>query len=89
MVDPQPRSSSNRARMLGTGMRKRKRRKRLNWFPPVEATLERTLIQKPISVLLKNCPPEASPTTYNGGGGPLLISQLLRSTSLHFLPLPF
>ena len=61
---------------------------RLNWFPPAEATLERTLIQKPISVLLKNCPPEVSPATNNGGGGPPLISQLLPSTSLHFLPLP-
>ena len=51
-------------------MRKRKRQKRLNWFPPAEAILECTLIQKPIYVLLKNRPPEVSLVACNGGGGP-------------------
>ena len=50
-------------------MRKKKRRKRLNWFPPVRASLKRTLIQKLISVLLKNRPPEISSATCSGEDG--------------------
>ena len=42
-----------------------------NWFPLAEATLKRTLIQKLISVFLKNRPPEVSPAAYSGEGGPL------------------
>ena len=56
---------------MAPAMRKKKRRKRPNWFPPAEATLERTLIQKLISVLLKNRPPEVSPAACSGEGGPL------------------
>ena len=41
-------------------MRKKKRQKRLNWFPFAKASLRRTLIHKLISVLLKNRPPEVS-----------------------------
>ena len=54
MVDSQPCSSKNRAVRLALAMRKRKRRKRLNWFPLAEAIRKCTLIQKPIYVLLKN-----------------------------------
>ena len=54
-------------------MRKKKKRKRLNWFPPVEATLKRTLIQKLISVLLKNCPPEVLSAACSGEGGPFFL----------------
>ena len=52
-------------------MRKRKRRERLNWFPPTEAALKQTLIQKLISVLLRSRPLEVLPAAYNGGDGPL------------------
>ena len=54
-------------------MRKRKRCKRLNWFPSAEATLKRTLIQKLISVLLKNRPLEVSSAACSGEGGPLFL----------------
>ena len=47
--------------------------KRLNWFPPAEVTLKRTLIQKLISVLLKNRPPKVSSVAYSGEGGPLFL----------------
>ena len=50
-------------------MRTKKRRKRLNWFPPVGAFPKRTLIQKLISVLLKNRPPEISSATCSGEDG--------------------
>ena len=52
-----------------SAMRKKKRRKRLNWFPPVEATLKRTLIQKLIFVLLKNRPLEVSSAACSGENG--------------------
>ena len=54
-------------------MRKKKRRKRLNWFPPAEATLKCTLIQKLISVLLKNRPPEVSSAACSGEDGPIFL----------------
>ena len=54
-------------------MRKKKRRKRLNWFPPAEATLKCTFIQKLIYVLLKNRPPEVSLAACSGEGGPLFL----------------
>ena len=54
-------------------MRKKNRQKRLNWFPPVEASLRRTLIQKLIFVLLKNHPREASSATCNGEDGPFFL----------------
>ena len=54
-------------------MRKKKRRKRLNWFSPVRASLKRTLIQKLISVLLKNRPPEVSSVACSGEDGPLFL----------------
>ena len=54
-------------------MRKKKRRKRLNWFPPAKATLKRTLIQKLISVLLKNRPPEVSSAACIGEDSPLFL----------------
>ena len=38
---------------MGPAMRKKKRQKHPYWFPPTEAILERTLIQKLISVFLK------------------------------------
>ena len=52
-------------------MGKKKRRERPNWFPPAEATLERALIQKLISVLLKNRLSEVSLAARSGEGGPL------------------
>ena len=54
-------------------MRKKKRQKRLNWFPPTEATLKRTFIQKLISVLLKNCPPKVSSAACSGKDGPIFL----------------
>ena len=54
-------------------MRKKKRRKRLNWFPPAEATLKRTLIQKLISVLLKIRPPEVSSAACSGEDSPIFL----------------
>ena len=51
-------------------MRKR-RQERLNWFPPAEAALKRTLIHNIISVLLGSRLPWVSPATYNGGDGSL------------------
>ena len=54
-------------------MRKKKRRKHLNWFPPVEATLKHTLIQKLIFVLLKNRPLEVSSVACNGENGSLFL----------------
>ena len=54
-------------------MRKKKRWKRLNWFPPAGASRKRTLIQKLISVLLKNRPPEVSSAAYSGEDGPLFL----------------
>ena len=54
-------------------MRKKKRRKRLNWFPPAGASLKRTLIQKLIFVLLKNRPPEVSSAACSGEDGPLFL----------------
>ena len=54
-------------------MRKKKRRKHLNWFPPAGASLKRTLIQKLISVLLKNRLPEVSSTACSGENGPLFL----------------
>ena len=47
-------------------MRKR-RRERLDWFPPTETALKRTLIHNIISVLLGSRPPWVSPVAYNGG----------------------
>ena len=54
-------------------MKKKKRQKHLNWFPPAEATLKRTFIQKLISVLLKNRPPKVSLAACSGKGGPLFL----------------
>ena len=54
-------------------MRKKKRRKCLNWFPPTEATLKHTLIQKLISVLLKNRPPKVSSVACSGEDGPFFL----------------
>ena len=54
-------------------MRKKKRQKRLNRFPPTEATLKRTLIQKLIFVLLKNLPPEFLSATCSGKDDPLFL----------------
>ena len=54
-------------------MRKKKRRKRLNWSPLAETTLKRTLIQKLISVLLKNRPPEVSSAACSGEDDPLFL----------------
>ena len=71
MVDSQSRSNSHQARVLGAGNEEEKRRERLNWFPPAEAALERTLIQNIISVLLKSRPLGVSPAACNGGDGPL------------------
>ena len=51
-------------------MRKR-RRERLNWFPPAEAALKRTLIHNIISILLGSRPPWVSPAPYNGEDGSL------------------
>ena len=59
-------------------MRKKKKKwKPLNWFPPTETTLKRTLIQKLISILLKNRPPKVSSTACSGEDGPrfLLIAK--------------
>ena len=50
---------------------KKKRWERLNWFPPVEAALKRTLIHNIITVLLGSRPPWVSPVAYNGGDGTL------------------
>ena len=44
---------------------------RLNWFPPAEAALKRTLIHNIITVLLGSRPPWVSPVAYNGGDGTL------------------
>ena len=49
MVDSQSRSSSHQARVLGASGEEEKRRERLNWFPPAEAALKRTLTQNLIS----------------------------------------
>ena len=84
MVDSQPHSINNRASVDSTSDEKEED----NWFPLAEATLKRTLIQKLISVFLKNLPPEVSPAARSGEGSPLLISQLLPSTSLHFFSFP-
>ena len=51
-------------------MRKR-RQERLNWFPPAEAALKRTLIHNIISVLLGSHPPWVLLVAYNGGDGSL------------------
>ena len=61
-------------------MRKKKRWKRLNWFPPAGASLKRTLIQKLISVLLKNRPPEVSSAACSGEDGPLFLLTAKRPT---------
>ena len=50
-------------------MRKKKRRKRLNWFPTVGASLKRTLIHKLISVLLTNRPPKVLSVACSGEDG--------------------
>ena len=42
----------------------------MNWFPPAEASLKRTLIQKLISVLLKNRSPEVSSAACSDEDGP-------------------
>ena len=54
-------------------MRKKKRWKRLNWFPPAEASLNRNFIQKLISILLKNRPLEVSSATCSGEDGPFFL----------------
>ena len=54
-------------------MRKKKRRKRLNWFPPARIFLKCTLIQKLISVLLKNRHPEVSSAACSGKDGSLFL----------------
>ena len=59
---------------LAQAMRKRKRRERLNWFPPAEAALKRTLIQNLISVLLRSRPPGVSPVAWIGEDNPSDIS---------------
>ena len=50
-------------------MRKKKRQKRLNWFPPAEVVLKRTLIHKLIFVLLKNHHPEVLSAVCSSEGG--------------------
>ena len=54
-------------------MRKKKRRKCLSWFPLAKATLKRTLIQKLIYVLLKNCPPKVSSVACSGEDSPIFL----------------
>ena len=54
-------------------IRKKKRRKRLNWFPPTEAILKRTLIQKLIFMLLKNHPTKVSSAACSGEDNPLFL----------------
>ena len=71
IVDSQPHSNSNWADMDGTGNEKEEEAEAPELVPISEATLERTLIQKLISVLLKNRPPEVSPSACNDEGGPL------------------
>ena len=44
MVDSQSHPNSHQARALGAGIEEEERWERLNWFPPAEATLKRTLI---------------------------------------------
>ena len=66
-------------------MRRKKRRQCLNWFPPAEAALKRTLTPNIISVLLESRPPWVWPAAYNGGDGSLWYlncSPQLRFTSL-------
>ena len=74
-------------------MRKKKRRERQNWFSLAEAFLERTLIQKLISVLLKNRHPKVSSAACSGEDDLLFLliarcpairvrSKLCRSESL-------
>ena len=71
MVDSQSRLGSLQAHALGASGEEEKRRQRLNWFPPTETTLKRTLIPNIISVLLGSRPTWVSPTAYNGGNGSL------------------
>ena len=78
---------------------RKKRRERLNWFPPTEAALKRTLIHHIILVLLGSRPPCVSPFACNGGNDslwylncspqlrftffPFLFSQLLHALDWH------
>ena len=67
-------------------MRRKKRRERLNWFPPAEAALKRTLIHNIILVLLGSRPSGGLASCLQWRRWLPLISQLLPLTSLHFLP---
>ena len=69
MVDSQSRLGSHQARMLSVGGEEEKEAECLNWFPPAEAALKRTLIQNIMSVLLRSRPLGVSPAAYNGGDG--------------------
>ena len=69
MVASQFRSGSHQARVLGVGGEEEKETECLNWFPPAEAALKRTLIQNIMSVLLRSRPPGVSPAACNGGDG--------------------
>ena len=71
MVDSQSCSGSHQARVLGTGGEEEKEAKCLNWFPPAEAALKRTMIQNIMSVLLRSRLPRVSPAACNGGDGSL------------------
>ena len=71
MVDSQSRPSNTKPVRLAQAIRKKKRRERLNWFPPTEAALKQTLIQNLISILLRIRPPGVSQAACNGGDDPL------------------
>ncbi|XP_050251174.1 probable ubiquitin-like-specific protease 2B isoform X5 [Quercus robur] len=58
----------------------------VNWFPPAEASLKRTLIQKLISVLLKNHSPEISSAACSDEDGPFEFPENNKSeTGVEFL----
>ena len=52
---------------------RKKKGKRLNWFPPARIFLKCTLIQKLISVLLKNRHPEVLSAACSGKDGSLFL----------------
>ena len=89
MVDSQPHSSSNRASVDGISYKEEEEVEAPELVPPAEATLERTLIQKPIFVLLKNRLPGASPTACGGEGGPLQCLNCFPQLRFTFFPFLF
>ena len=72
---------------LAQVVKRKKRRERLNWFPPAEATLKQTLIHNIISVLLGSRPLWVSPAACNSGDGSLWY--LKCSLQLRFTFFPF